>query len=113
MKVYLKADQITPPRVGLYLLRVCLLREFGKNEIGDVEEEYRKRFQAENGKAVRRWFWMQVISTVSISLRSPETTRALLTRMSTPPSMIHSTVSMVFICFVTVLIFSPSKVDIG
>jgi 3D (Asp-Asp-Asp) domain-containing protein len=97
----------------MYLLRVCLLREFGKNEIGDVEEEYRKRLQAEDGKAVRRWFWVQVISTVGISLRSPETARALLGRMSTRPSMIHSTISMGFFCLVAVMVFVPSRVNVG
>jgi hypothetical protein len=107
------AERESAARVGMYVLRVCLLREFGENEIGDVEEAYGKRLQAENEKAVRRWFWMQVFSTVSMSLRRPETARALLRGMRTRPSMIHSPISMGFFCLVAVMVFVPSKVNLG
>jgi 3D (Asp-Asp-Asp) domain-containing protein len=119
----------TPPRLGVRLLELSLPREAVENEVGDLEEEYRDRVQRHGLKYARRWFWIQIISTLGISLKESGTILILPVRtlrsclkwdesVSAMPDQIritrhpwttHSTISMILVCLLTPLIFNSQS----
>ena len=86
---------------------ILLLDEFRESQIGDLEEEYKKRFTERNSRAVRRWFWVQVISMAGASLTRPKTARVLLTNIIPRRSMNRSRILMAFIWIVAALLLAP------
>ena len=75
-----KPDTFTLPKLGVRLLELILLPEFAENEVGDLEEEYCAKARQDGLQNARRWFWFQVISTLSISIKENRTVRLLLRR---------------------------------
>lgn len=111
------------------MLELSLPWEAVENEVGDLEEEYRDRVQRHGLKYARRWFWIQVISTLGISLKEGGTililpVRALRSclkwngsvlampeqgRFTRHPSTTHSAISMILFCLLTPLIFNSQN----
>jgi 3D (Asp-Asp-Asp) domain-containing protein len=127
------ADKSQPPKLGVWLLYTILFSETARNEVGDLEEEYRLKVREENNKTARRWFWREVLSTVYISLREFTAGRALLRKarqwchprvsnllvvsdwpqISPQTSTAHVAVSVVFVCLISALLIGPGANDIG
>ena len=134
-----KSDKIEAPKFGIFLLEFVLLDECRENEIGDLEEEYQSRFQANDNNAARKWFWIQVIIIVAISLSRYKAVTAivrtviatvrvvlerwqsrlefvLLTRtivLLRRPQMVHNLPFVAFTFLLMMLILGPSHNDIS
>jgi 3D (Asp-Asp-Asp) domain-containing protein len=110
MKTFSQIDNPRPPKFGMFLLKLSLLHEYGRSQIGDLEEEYRERCQRENVKAVR--IWIQVTSAIRMSLGSPKAGLGLLTKAVAYRSMTHGAISIAFISLITVMSFAPQTVNL-
>lgn len=73
-----KLDIFKPPCLGLRILQLILRPEVAQYEIGDLEEEYRARAKTYGIKRARRWFWIQVLSTLRITIKEDELWQFLL-----------------------------------
>jgi len=127
------ADMSQPPRLGVWILYTILFSETAKNEVGDLEEEYRLRVGGENSKTARMWFWREVFSAFYISLREFTAARALFRKarqwshprvknllivsdwpqITRQTSTAHVAVSVVFVCLISALLVGPGGNDIG
>ncbi len=73
-------DIFAPPKLGVRLLAMFLPLEVAENEMGDLEEEYRDKVKRAGLEQARRWFWIQVLCTLGISIREDGLRRLLLGR---------------------------------
>jgi 3D (Asp-Asp-Asp) domain-containing protein len=110
MKLKSTTDKIAPPRLGILLLKMVLRHKYCENEIGDLEEEYSERLRGGKSRIVRRWFWNQVISTVSLSLVKFHGSRGVLKRLRAAS---HSGISAVFFCMFAAIAVVHDSVEIG